>query len=108
MGEPNTSDYIQIDIRVQNSSKEPPVSSKAQNKDFRDIDVICTLKIKIERQNLENGFSKDQLPNLYQNLQIFAVYIDLKMQKHQNLQILMKNDKKWFSNPHYPSLDIIG
>ena len=28
-------------------SQEPPVSSKSQNEDLKDIDVLCTFKIKI-------------------------------------------------------------
>ena len=39
MVKPKTSDHIQIDIRMQNHSQEPPVSSKAQNQDLKDIDI---------------------------------------------------------------------
>ena len=39
---------IQIIIKMQNPSQEPPVSSKAPNQDLKDMDVLCTLKIKIE------------------------------------------------------------
>ena len=62
MGESNTSDHIQIIIRVQNPSQEHPVSYKAQNQDLKDMDVLCTLKIKIESQNSEYGCTKDQWP----------------------------------------------
>ena len=48
MGVPKTSDHIQINIRMPNSNQEPPVSSKAQNEDLEDMDVLCTFKIKIE------------------------------------------------------------
>ena len=34
-------------------SQEPPVSPKAQNEDLKDMDVLDTLKFKIERQNSE-------------------------------------------------------
>ena len=47
MGLPKTSDHIQINIKMQNPSQETPASSKAQNEDLEDIDVLCTLKIKI-------------------------------------------------------------
>merc|ERR1711954_327992 len=62
----NTSDYIEIKIQMPNPSQEPPASSKAQNEDFKDIDVLCTLKIKIESQNLDHGYIKDQWPYLNQ------------------------------------------
>ena len=45
-----------------NWNQEPPVSSKAPNKDLEDIDVLLTLKINIESKNLEHGFIKDQWP----------------------------------------------
>ena len=34
-----------------NHSKEPPASSRAPNRDLKDIDVLCTFNIKIESQN---------------------------------------------------------
>ena len=54
-----TSDHIQIKIKMQNLSQEPPVSSKAPNQDLKDMDVLCTFKIKIESQNLEHGYIKN-------------------------------------------------
>jgi len=33
---------------------KPQLSYKAQNQDFKDILVLCTLKIKIASQNLED------------------------------------------------------
>ena len=48
MGEPKTSDHIQINVRMQNYSQEPPASSKAQIQDLKDRDDVCTFKIKIE------------------------------------------------------------
>ena len=43
-------------------SKEPPVFSKALNENLKDMGVLCTFKIKIEIQNLEQGGNQDQLP----------------------------------------------
>ena len=59
MGTSNTSDNIQIKIKIPNPSKEPPASTKAQNQDLKDIDGLCTLKINIESQNVEHGCIKD-------------------------------------------------
>merc|ERR1711954_521807 len=53
-----TSDYIQINIKMPIPSQEPPASSKASNEDLKDMDVLCTFKIKIESQNLEHGYIK--------------------------------------------------
>ena len=66
MGASKTSDHIQIKIKMPNSSQEPPASSKAPNKDFKDMDVLCTFKIKIESQNSDHGYIKDQWPYPYQ------------------------------------------
>ena len=60
-----TSDPIQIKINMPNNSLEPSSCAKAQNEDLKDMDVLCTFKIKKERQNLEHGCIKDQL--LYPN-----------------------------------------
>ena len=60
MGEQKTSDHIKINIRMQNPGQEPPESSKAPNQDFKDMNVLCTFKIKIESQILEYGCTKDQ------------------------------------------------
>ena len=57
-----TSKHIQIEIRIPNHSQEPPASSKAPDEDLKDMDVLCTFKIKIESQNLEYGCTKDQWP----------------------------------------------
>ena len=43
-----TNDHIQMMIKVPNRSQEPPASSKALNDDLKDMDFLCTLKIKIE------------------------------------------------------------
>ena len=65
MGVSKTSDHIQIKIKIPNLCQEPPASSKAPNEDLKDMDVLCTFKIKIESQNLDHGYIKDQWP--YQN-----------------------------------------
>ena len=48
MGVPKTSGLIQINIRMPNPSQEPPASSKALNEDLKDMDILCSFKIKIE------------------------------------------------------------
>ena len=65
MGIYTTSDHIQIKIKMPNPSQEPPASSKAPIEDLKDIDVLCTFKIKIERKKFEHVSIKDQWP--YQN-----------------------------------------
>ena len=60
MGVLKTSDHIQIKIKMSNPSQKHPASSKAPNEDLKDRDVLCTLKIKIESQNLDHGCTKDQ------------------------------------------------
>ena len=60
MGISKNNDHIQIKIKVPNPSQEPPASSKAPNEYLKDVDVLCTFKIKIESQNLDHGCIKDQ------------------------------------------------
>ena len=57
---PKSNDLIQIKIKLPNPSQEPPASSKAPNEDLEDMDVLCTFKIKIESQNLDHMYIKDQ------------------------------------------------
>ena len=57
-----TSDHIQIKIKMPNPSQEPPASSKTQKEELRDMDILCTIKIKIKSQNLEHVYIKDQWP----------------------------------------------
>ena len=57
-----TGHLIQIKIMMPNPSQEPLVSSEAPNENLKDIDVLCTFKIKIESQNLDHGCIKDQWP----------------------------------------------
>ena len=59
MGVPKTIDHIQINIRMPNPSQEPPASSKAPNEDLKDMDVLCTFKIKLESPKLQHGLIKD-------------------------------------------------
>ena len=40
--------HIQIKIKMPNPRKEPPASFKAPNVDLKNMEVLCTLKIKIE------------------------------------------------------------
>ena len=49
-------------IKMPNPSQEPPASSQAPNEDLKDMDVLCTFKIKIESQNSDHGCIKDQWP----------------------------------------------
>ena len=51
MGTSKTIDYIQIKINMHIPSHEPPASSRAQNKDFKDMEVLCTFKIIIKMSN---------------------------------------------------------
>ena len=60
MGVSKTGDHIQIKIKMPNPSQEPPESSKAPNEDLKDMDVLCTFKIKLESQNSDHGCIKDQ------------------------------------------------
>ena len=50
----------QIEINMPNPTQKPPASSKAQNEDLKDMDVLCTFKIKIDSHNLDHGCIKDQ------------------------------------------------
>ena len=56
-----------------NPSQQPPGSSKAPNEDLKDMDFLCTFKIKVESQNSDHGYIKDQWP--YPNQ-----YLDAKPQ----------------------------
>ena len=60
-----TSEQIQIKISMSNPSQEPSSLSKAPNQDLKDMDILCTIKIKIESQTLDYCCIRDQLP--YQN-----------------------------------------
>ena len=62
-----TSDHLRFKIKVQNPSQEPPALTKTLNQDLKDMDVLCTFKIKIESQDLDHWFIKDQWPYLNQD-----------------------------------------
>ena len=59
MGVLKTSEHTQIKIKILYPSQEPPASSKAQNVDLKDMDVLCTFIFKRESQNLYHGHIKD-------------------------------------------------
>ena len=44
--------HIHINIKMQNPNQESPVSSETPNQDLKDMDVLCTFRIKMS-QNLE-------------------------------------------------------
>ena len=44
-------DYIQIMIKMQNSNDEPQAPTQKPIQDWKDIEVLCTLKINLESQN---------------------------------------------------------
>ena len=48
MGAPKTSEHIKIQIKMPYPSHDPPTSPKVPNQDLKDMDVICTFKIKIK------------------------------------------------------------
>ena len=52
------SDHIQIQIKMPTPSQEPPASSKAPYDDLKDMNVVCTFKIKTESQNWDHRLSK--------------------------------------------------
>ena len=56
MGILKTSYHIQFRIKIPNPSQEPPAS----NQDLKDLNVLCTHKIKIEIQNLKHRCINDQ------------------------------------------------
>ena len=47
---------------MQNPHQELPASINAQNQILKHMDVLCTLEIKIEGQNLDHWYIKDQRP----------------------------------------------
>ena len=62
IGVSNTSNHIQIMIKMPKPGQEYPASSKAPNEDLKDMDVLCTFKIKIESQNSDLWYIKDHWP----------------------------------------------
>ena len=55
-----TSDHIQIKIKMLNPSQEPPALTKALNQDSKDINNLCTFKIKVQSKDLDYEYIKDQ------------------------------------------------
>ena len=55
-----THDNFQNKIKMTNPIQKPSASSKTPNEDLKDINVTCTLKIKLESQNMDHVFIKDQ------------------------------------------------
>ena len=51
MGVSRTSYNILIKIKMPNTSQTLTALTKAPNQDLKDMDVLCTFKIKIESQN---------------------------------------------------------
>ena len=49
-------------IKMKNPSQEPPATPKAPNQDFKDLNVLCTFKIKTESKKFEQGSARDQWP----------------------------------------------
>ena len=56
-----------IKVKMPNPSQETPASSKAQNENLKEMDFLFAFKIKIESQNLDHGYIKDQWPYPNQN-----------------------------------------
>ena len=48
---------MQIKIKMSNPSQKHPVYAKSPNEDLKNMDVIYTFKIKVERQKLDQGVS---------------------------------------------------
>ena len=46
-----TSDHIKIKIKMPNPSEEPLAPTKAPNLDLKEVDNLCTYKMKIESQS---------------------------------------------------------
>ena len=67
MGVSKRSDHIQIKIKMPYFRQEPQASFKAPNQDSKDMNVLCTFKIKVESQNLDHGYIKDLGPYLNQD-----------------------------------------
>ena len=59
MGISETSDHIKIKKKMPSANQEHPASYKVPNEDLKDMDVLCTFKIKIESQNSDHGNIKD-------------------------------------------------
>ena len=60
LGVSKTNGHFQIKVKMPNPSQEPPAPSKAPNEDLKDMNVLCTLKIKLESTNLDHGCITNQ------------------------------------------------
>ena len=50
MGISKASDHIKIKIKIPSTSQKTQASLKASNEDLKDMDVLCTFKIKLKSQ----------------------------------------------------------
>ena len=50
--------HIQVKIKTSNPNQEPPAPNKAPDQDLKHMDVLCTFKIEIKIQNLNQIFSR--------------------------------------------------
>ena len=53
-----TSAHIQIKIKMQNPSQEPPAPTKAPHQYLKEMDVLCIFKMMIEKTNWNMGIPK--------------------------------------------------
>ena len=60
IGVSKTSDHIQIKIKMPTPSGEPPTPHQSPQSGLKGHDVFCTFKIKVECQNFEYIYIKDQ------------------------------------------------
>ena len=60
MGLSKISDHIKIKIKMPKPNQQLVASSEAPNEDLKDMNILCTFKIKMEGQNLDHGYIKDQ------------------------------------------------
>ena len=58
IGVSKTNDYIQIKIKMPNPSQEPTMSSNAPNQDLKDLNDLCTFKIKMRAKFQNMGVAK--------------------------------------------------
>jgi len=60
LGVSKTFYHIYININTPNPSQQPPAASKAPDQDVKDMDVLCTYKIKVVSQNLDHRCIKEK------------------------------------------------
>ena len=60
MGISKNSAHNRIKMKIPNPKYKPIASSKVPNQDLKDMDVLCSFKIKIESKNWDHGCFKDQ------------------------------------------------